>query len=486
MRNLFLLILVLLLGFSQFMTWRISTKGAGGELVYWVTDPNPARPAQVAAFRAFLKRVGMPAVDLRVDYQNTGLQKLIVQGVSGVASDLIDVAPGAVPYLAEMGLLEPLDEPWAQLGLDPKELWPSVSNDYYYKGRPYGHPMSTSLDAPLVNLDSFKSLGLPPPPMRWNFDTFEAAGKLFVAKANAGKSRREYFFISALKPDVLRRTAGVSYYNETLTGPGLDVKNYVDVLTRVGKWVNEDHLAPTDAENQSFSSEQGYGGAQFQMFQKGYFGMLVSGRHALIQLRQMKGAVHYAAVEFPHHHYPTAQVATRSSVIYKGSPQKVSAARFHAFLRSPEYGDAMISGGDAIPPTRSFVDEKEFMTPAATPNEWALHQGLKTILTTIAEGREYTPFALQPEVIKAEVQGMQSFWSGITTPSETTKLMAEKIQGCFDSYMKRHPELRAEYDRQLAVQKKIDAIKAAGGTIPLDLVPNSFLKRYLKDTGKGK
>lgn len=486
MKNIFLTLLAALLAFSQLVFHRSASRGPGGGVpaLYWTTDPNPARPHQVLAFQTFLARRGKAPVDLRIDGQNRGLGKVIIQGVSGVAGDLIDVAPGNVPYLAEMGLLEPLGGHWSRLGLEGKDLLPEVLADVSWNGEIWGHPMTISMDACLVNVDAFRRLGMEPPPDRWDLDAFERIGLEWTRRANAGKGRQTHFFVSDLPPSHMRRTAGISLWNETLTAPAVNDSAHVALLTRLMSWLKDRRLYPGEADLQSVSVDSGYGSALFQLFHRGEIAVLYSGRFALIQLRQMKGAPEYRSVEPPHGGYPCTTLSTRASVIYRGTRLREQALQFHAYLRSPEYGDAMVAGGDALPPNPAALENPEFLSPPSHPNEQALHRGLARMAKTIGHGREYSPFALYPQVAKAEWDATLAMRSGILTPAQMVLDLDERLRRSVQHYLKTHPEARARYDARVAVQREIDGLKAAGKPVPASKIENRFLRRYLLSTGK--
>ncbi|MBL8992062.1 MAG: extracellular solute-binding protein, partial [Spirochaetia bacterium] len=190
MRNLFLAVLLILLGFTQFIVFRASKVAKpveGVPVIHWVTDPNPVRPAQVALFYKWLERNRYPKIRVEFDYANQGIQKTVVQGVTGVAGDLIDVMNSYVPYLKEIGILQDVSDVTRELGL-PDVYNPKIHSELFVDGKRYGFPRSLTMGAFFVNRDLFKKLGMEPPPYRWDFATFEKIGIEFNRRANpAGK-----------------------------------------------------------------------------------------------------------------------------------------------------------------------------------------------------------------------------------------------------------------------------------------------------------
>ena len=55
-------------------------------MLYWVTDANPARGPQMAAFERWMVDNGYGRVTMAVDSNNTGEMKVIIQSTSGVGA----------------------------------------------------------------------------------------------------------------------------------------------------------------------------------------------------------------------------------------------------------------------------------------------------------------------------------------------------------------------------------------------------------------
>ncbi|MBL8992174.1 MAG: carbohydrate ABC transporter substrate-binding protein, partial [Spirochaetia bacterium] len=338
MRNLFLIILAALVVFSQIIQFR--SKGSGGDgsvpSIYWVTDPHPARKEQVRIFREWLKKKGYPDIEVKLDTANQGLQKTLIQGVTGVAGDLVD-AFGATHFLADTGMVEDLAEVTREFKLDEKELYQPTFQDLCLDGKRYATPKNIGLNLYFVNLELFEKLGLPPPPRRWDFDTFEKIGIEFDKRANAGLPRRQVFFASWVNFVDCRKTAGVSTYNETLTACAIERPASLDLLKRLRRWREEYHIAPSEADRQAIAVGQGYGDSFFQLFNNGQCGLLYTGRWALIQIRAMKKNPRMSAVEVPNGGYPCATALAAGVVLYKGSRHLEQAKYFQAYLMSEEY-----------------------------------------------------------------------------------------------------------------------------------------------------
>jgi multiple sugar transport system substrate-binding protein len=284
----------------------------------------------------------------------------------------------------------------------------------------------------------------------------------------------------------MRRSVGVTHFNETLTRAAINRPAFVDVLKLMYRWTYTDHLAPTAAEMASFSVEQGYGGLQYQLLCKGNFGMVDTGRWAMIQMRKMKYRVEWAQSLYPHGGYPNAMATTRAAVLYAGTKSREAAIHFLGFLRSDEYNMHVVHDSDGIPPNPAFMDRDEFRKPAAHTNEWAMHEASRRIANDYALPRDISPYALFQKYNRAESQAIQGFMNRLYTAEQAAALIETGINEELDRFMRTHPDLQAAFRAAQDRQKKIDLAKASGKKIPLALVDNPFLKRYYKDKGLGE
>ncbi len=284
-----MIILFSLVIFTQAIQFSKRKLQAGpAPVLYWLGLPNPDRANQIRLFDQWLASRGLPAVEIRVDTQNQGVSKIVVQGVAGVAGDLPEVYSGQLPFLAQMGILEPVDDIAKTYGLSESNFIPSLKDDLFVDGKRYAYPCNITIFLMLVNREAFRKTGMEVPPYRWDFDLFEKIGRDYVRRANAdGGKRQLYYFTDYLQWPTLRRSVGVSHFNETLTAPALNQPRYHAVLKRYRKWITEDHIIPSQAEIASFDvAAGGFAGYSMQLFAKGNFATILNGRHAVVQFRQ--------------------------------------------------------------------------------------------------------------------------------------------------------------------------------------------------------
>ncbi|NJL30823.1 MAG: hypothetical protein HC898_03865 [Phycisphaerales bacterium] len=144
MKYIFLAIAVILTILSVIRAMTLPDQSSKVPVIYWTTDPNPARTVQIELFHKWLikngyvTKEGTPIVELRLDTANNTAQKVIVQGVSGVGSDIWDMFSGPTVRLHNsIGLLEDVTEAGKELSFSPDFTFPALYSDLTINDRQY-------------------------------------------------------------------------------------------------------------------------------------------------------------------------------------------------------------------------------------------------------------------------------------------------------------------------------------------------------------
>ncbi|QDU71418.1 ABC transporter substrate-binding protein [Mucisphaera calidilacus] len=506
-------------------------------VLYWVTDPAPARVEQVNRFHQWLIETGrytedviadeaglarfrrevpealiddiivtqpalagvlgdepdlsvlpvtvrVPACEMRLDTANRDDTKQKVQAVSGVAADVMDVFNGSsMRMFAAMGVLRDVTEDAERLGFGLSETYAALRPEVIVDGRQYMYPCNVSSSYYTVNNDLFRSLGMEPPPRRWTFDEFERIGIAFCERANEGKRRRDTFFLNKIDWTRMHRGLGVSRFNETMTACVLDCAGYAEGMERGKRWMYEINIIPTPDDVDAFASARTYGGADPAMFGAGHFGMIEGGRYWLMQFREFDELGELGFAEPPHGGFPNTTIGTRGALVYKGTRYPELATLFLAYLASEKYNNLIVEDSDALPPNPVYAQSEAYLRPADHPNEWLIHGPAFEIAQTIAIGDEYSPFVL-PTVVEAEINYHRDrFITGQSTAAEAARNTASAINQEIAKRLGREPRLVPEYEERVERQARIDALKASGEPIPASWIDNPFLKAYYRHLG---
>jgi multiple sugar transport system substrate-binding protein len=456
-------------------------------LVKAITDENPGSDAiwQGEASPAALPLIiRAPGVEMRLDSASNDLNKKLVQGISGVAGDVIEGYGGGkqMQYLAAGGMLADVTESAQAYGFGPDKTYPALAPALFYDGRQYAFPRNPAQVLYWVNKGTFKEYGQPLPPSRWTIEEFEQCGKAFVAAANPAGERRTVFFADRLMMVELRRSLGLSVFNETLTQCTLDDPRNARAMALMHKWTYEDHILPSAADKASFDTEGGWGGQSFQLFKSGRYAMFASGRWALMLFRKF-GAMQLAVVEPPHGGMPNTVLSGGQSTVYRASKHRKYAELFLAYMAGEDYNMQIVRDGDALPPNPIYTETELFRHPPDYPNEWGCHEGYANAAKTIATVQSFSPFVLPVVVERYDTMAQDDVMNDRATPEEAGVRASERINEEIGLTLRESDVLRRRYEELCTTQEQIEELRAAGKPVPVALITNPFHQRYYREQG---
>lgn len=482
MKKLFIILLSTLSAWAAVVYFTRPDLQSDKPVIYRVTDNNPARELQLRRFHEWLEENNHPEMELRLDTSNSSAEKKIIQGVSGVASDLIDLPSNQVEFFVRMGLLHPVTAVAKEMGFSPDETYPNVRDILMVDGEQYVFPANVSIPNYIVNVDTFRKFGMKPPPERWTFEEFETMGKEYVKRANEGLPRQVNFFANDLSRTASMRSLGGDVYNETLTRCILDGGAFAKILDLIYKWTYEIRILPSSSDIKSQSTESGFGGQTLQMFNNGNYGLVLSGRYAIVPLRQF-GDINLDVSEMPNGGYPNAEASSRTVGIYTGSKHKELAEYFLKFLASEAYSDLIVADGDALPPNPRVTRSQEFSQPKNFPNEYQFHEPFARYAESLAIPKSSSPFILPQTSERIQQESYDAFMAKLMDAQDAAEKATRRINDEIERNIEERPELRSEYERRLELQEKIEVRKISGQPIPIEWIYNPFFKRYYEEKG---
>ncbi len=463
-------------------------------VLYWVTDANPARVKQIEYFHQWLidngytTEDGKPILELRTDSANKETSKKIIQGVAGVAGDIMDCP---IPSMQSIGLLEDVTDKAKELGFDISHTYSALESYLTVDGRQYGFPCNVNIVGFWINADALAQVGMEPPPREWDFETFEAYGKEFIRRANPPGERHKIFWCNSTRNfggarwiTTMHRSLGLSRFNETMTRCTVDDERFARVNRLLYKWTFEDRIVPSAADEAAFDAEGGYGGAMLSLFQSGNYASIIIGRWCLIRIRDFANPPRLSESYFPYDpHFPNAVIGTRAAGVYAGGKHKDLATLFLAYLASEPYNRTIVEDADALPPNPAFTQSEEYLRPKGRENEWGCHEVEVEAAQTIAIPYENSPFVQDAAVERIFTQGYDKIMANMATPEEGGREIARRIDEEIQLTLKKSETLRAKYETLLAKQQKIDERLARGEKVPLEWIDNPFHRRYYAAMG---
>jgi len=466
--------------------------------LYWVTDPNPARTRQIELFQKWLA-IHHPTEQyiLKVDAANADPTKRVIQAVSGIADDLIDTySGGELRYFQAMGATKDLTTDAMDLNFGPQQTFPATEPDIYFSDaqgflRQYAFPCNVNTSLLFVNRKTFQNLGVAQPPVRWSLEQFQEIGSRFVAAGNPDPRQRTVFFCDSFALNPIRRSLGQDIFNETGTRCILDRPGGVAVLQLDYEWTRVYHLIPTTGEKNSVSTAATYGGSTPQLFNSGNYGMVFIGRYLLVALRSFdqtrrargEPPLDLGVAEPPNGGFPNTDCGGRFVAVYAGGKHQRLAEYFLQFLTSAEYNMETVDDPDALPPNPIYTETEAFVHPTDYPNEWSVHRAFAEAARNLSIGDSYSPFVASAAVLEEDNDAIDMMMNDLLTPEQAARRETDRINSEIQRNLDEDPSLRAEYDRRIDLQKKIDARRASGKTIPLAWLEDPFYRKYYQFKG---
>lgn len=444
-------------------------------VLYWVTDINRARVAEMELFEQWMADNDYPAFEIRLDSSNTDVSKKMIQGVSGVGADILSLVRDEGWLLHSTGMLADVRPLAEKHGFTVDQTWPAARDAFMIDGEQVGFPRATPVQVYFLNADLFAQHGQPIPSADWTVEEFEAAGKAFVAAANAGQERQTVFFSDTINALTLRRGFGRSMFNETMTRATMDNPEAARVLRLMHKWIYEDKIIPSQADL-DFLAGSDTNTSRIQLFRQGRYALLTAARYSLVQLREGP-PMQLVARRLPDGGFPNGLLGTGSVGLYVKTPHQELGAYLLKFFASETYNMSVVRSADSMPPVPRFTQTEEYLRPPDYPNEWGVHEVMADLMDIAMIGCA-SPFVLPTVANRIESNHRLAVMADVYSPEEAVARTEQFINREIELNISKNPELRAKYEQLLEDQSEIDRLRAAGEPVPLALITNPFYRRY--------
>jgi multiple sugar transport system substrate-binding protein len=236
---------------------------------------------------------------------------------------------------------------------------------------------------------------------------------------------------------------------------------------------------PSSAERVSMNAASSFGNdGEVSQFIHEQYGMLCIGRYIYMNLRMLDKELPTANHLFPQYEFQNAFIDGRMSAVYAGGKHKEYAKLFLKFLASREYSDLLVDSADGLPPNRRMVESNpDYFHPPKYPLEgepntnefnWACSVALKN------------PYSCYNKFSTRIYEMLDQVMNNLSTAEESVKDTHNRINRYIAETVGGNPKLKEQYDKDVALQKKIDAYKAEGKKIPANWIKNPYYLQYYK------
>jgi ABC-type glycerol-3-phosphate transport system substrate-binding protein len=413
----------------------------GGKFVLtWTSDDNPARREQIKLFND-----SHTQYELRLDPNNVGMEKVIVQSLAGVGPELFDCYSQAqLSAFVKAGVAWDVTPLYEKYGMKLDEIWPVVYPNFVYEGRIYGHPTNAACDAIWYNKRIFRENGVPYPSGDWTWDEFIEVARKLTKKDEAG--RYEYFGFLSNRAEwyPMIRQFGGRLYTEDGTRCALNSPQCIRAIHLMQDLIYKYGVMPGPNQEAAMAAAGGWGSGVITLFGGGKGAMAHGGRWWLCLLRQYED-LELGVTEFPHGPEKVFWGYGRATIVNGLSPYREQAFDFIRFEHDRPYNELINHQADALAPVIKYCTGQKFLHDPEFPKE-DYNQTWYDVMK-YGEPIESSPFMDGQEAQRLIDIQLDLVRTNEKTAAEACRDAADKIDKAIAKRLQEEPELRMRWER---------------------------------------
>lgn len=479
MKKIFIISAFILIATYAFAIVTLPRYSSKVPILYWTTDPNPARMEQIQGFEEWMEEKGYPPVNLRLDTGNLGVEKIIIQSAAGVASDIVQGGAGQLRFFVKAGILKDVTHLAKDYGFGIDKTYRAVKDDLFVDDRQYGFPCNVTASPLTLNAYIIRKEGLPEPKFNWNWEEFLDWCRA-VSKERKDKTRR--YAVTPFGAYRLWPGNGGPVFNETMTRCIVDSPQVKEATEFYYDLMFKYKVMATPAAVESMAAQSGYGGTYFQMLGHGDVLGHTTGRYSFIQLRRFETFEPEVAL-LPYNVMPLQKTTARTASITHCAEKPELAARFLQYLAEERYNRQIVKDADALPPNPGAAKWEIFTNPPEHPEEGPANVKYYRAAAEYGVGKEYSPY-VNPFTVKRIIDNYLSGLDSQAIDIDTAlQRMQSEINKRIDNTLREDKQLQKQYDKAMIRQEKINQFKKQGKDIPLEWIKNPVIRK-LAEAGK--
>ena len=419
----------------------------------WVSDNNPARTAQIAAFNA-----ENPDLSLRLDFGNGGTQKIILQSSSGVGPDIFDFGSADIETFVESGVLWDVTDASVTMGFSAlKDGWPEGAQTYTYNSRQYGFPCNTGAAILIYNKNVFDYFGVPYPQGLMTWKEFIDMAKKVNSQTSPkiGDDSRIFAVTGAIWQQFFTGQHG-EFFDPDGQLTIAESPELYRAFEMHREFLFTHQFMPSTIEAKAMSGQGGWGSGNLNQFAAGRFAMAITGHWALIAFGQayqqqldeltrnglkeedikdpLKKPLRLGAVLIPKFSKlpPSYQVQSRVAGINAKSPRREEPLKFLQYLAGPTYSELLNAGEDWLPGNPEYSELGVDPGPPALSRQELQDRTVEAM--SYGYSPRQSPFLLTSDVFRVignQISRLES------TPDISTQALLDAAQSDLQTLMRR-------------------------------------------------
>ncbi len=412
----------------------------------WVSDDNPARRAQVDLFNQQNTRACVT-----LDPESSGKEKVVVQCLSGVGPDLLDIFDGfELTAFVKAGIALDITKELEQRGISIEhDTWNGTHTTALLDGRAYGFPRGACADALLFNKTLLDQKGLKPPGPFIKGDEFLKLAQALTIRDDHGRIRQFGFMFEWWQYGDFLRQWHAQIYSDDGTRCLLDSPEAIAAIQYMYDLIWKYHVMPTPAEASALPSGGGYGSGKINMFGNGQAAMALAGRWWLVVLRnkdnfpELKFGV--SECQFGPVRQYRAYCAVTAINRFSRHPDK--ALDFLLYMASPEYNNLINRQADSMGPIKKYSKSGIFLNATNYPDEAYNSVWIETMERGIPD--EVSPFVNGAAANRIITRQLDLVANNLKSPQEAMQTAAQLINEEIIKTVASDPKLRKFYNERI-------------------------------------
>ncbi|HEY0866668.1 MAG TPA: extracellular solute-binding protein [Fimbriimonas sp.] len=408
----------------------------------WVSDDNPLRREQVRLFNRLNQDL-----EVSLDPNNGGNEKVIVQSIAGVGPDLFDCFNGAdLDAYYRAGIALDVTDRLADHGIDIRQgFWPAIlPTSIGPDGRVYGVPTNVGHNGIWFHKEIFEADGVPFPKTPWSTEEFIEVAKKLTKRDSTGRVVRYGFLIDYWGWRAFMPAFGASLYSRDRTRCTIDSPESIACLRFVHALMHVHRVSPTPTEESTMSAQGGWGMGSMTLFGARRGAMALGGRWWLATYRGRQD-LQLGAAEPPFERFRAWTSAGRTTMINKNSPNREKAVRWLLFLAGQEYNQLINDQADGLAAVKRYCEGPRFLLNPRFPEED--HNAVWREVSARAVPEATSPFVnqrLANRLIDVQVDLLRTNQKPI---EKALRDAARQVDAAIAQNLEKDPELRRKYER---------------------------------------
>lgn len=429
--------------------WQPRTEDDRIEVV-WCSDDNPMRREQIALFNELY-----PEYRLRLDPQNAGMEKVIVQCLAGVGPDVFDCYNGyQLSAYVRSGIARDCTEELRARGIAPDMVWPALRPLVIHEGRMYGFPDNANAPGIWYNKKLFDKAGVPYPEDDWTWDDFIAMGRKLTVRNRRG-GITQFAMIGYWDWKVALFQFGASMFNAEGTRCALDTPEGCASMQFMQDLIYRYELMPTPTQQTAMASAGGWGTGEISLFGAERSAMALGGRWWLCILRDPSyDHLDLGAVQVPGLRLEDGTVSRRiwgggrSSLVNGVSGEVEGALSFLEYMAGPHWNTLINDQADALAPVVKYNYTGEFLFNPEYPEED--YNDVWRAAMENAEPEQISPFVNGQKVDRIMLVQTDLVKANLKPGADAMRDAARKINDAIVDTLRRDPVLKERYMKLVA------------------------------------